>query len=279
MKRLLITLILLSNLLFASNDFIEPYIGTSSYSSESSRDKEKIFGLKGNIYYSDYFFEYGVQHSSITGVYKENRNSIALIYNKSIGFNFLGRTGINFINISDNPKLKSAKVFILGAKEFKEESYEIGLNFYYSKYKAKSNFNIMQFSPFIGFYFPYLKGVINLKVTYNITSYNMSTSSIKELNLMNNRLLNLSLSYLYKNFITTFDINVAGKEQYLVKEGGLSLESSSDIYKNSMGLSLEYKIGDNYSIKGRAKIYEFTDENNNNVAIKNNFGIGLKISF
>ncbi len=274
MKKLLLIVIILNGL-YADN--INPYSYRVNYGKESAKNSETGYGIYGSYILNSFFLDYGL--GSLKREYKADKsitqNDITLVYNQYLGKDVLSRVGIHYIN-SDNKEIDTGKVFILGAKKFDSGNYDIGIDFYYSSYSNLSNLTVMQFSPFVGFYFKtdYISGDFYLKSIYNII-----TPQKTNLGISKNRYFNFSLSNINGDFTSTISINGFGTEQFSVNSGGLFVTTHKESCKNSLGLSLEYKIGGNLSLKGNAKIFDFKDEDNHNQAIKTLYSLSLNILF
>jgi len=220
--------------------------------------------------------EYGLEN--LKREYKESKsitqNDIALVYNQYLSKDVLSRVGIHYIN-SDNKEMNQGKVFILGAKKFDNENYDIGIDFYYSSYSNLNDITVMQFSPFLGLYFQtnYLPGTIYFKSIYNIITPQTGVGISK------NRYFNFSFSNINGNLTSSISINGFGTEQFSVNNSGFLVNTQKDKYKNSLSLSLGYRINNRLSIKGESKIFDFIDEDNHNQAIKTLYNLNFNITF
>jgi len=274
MKKLLFIIIILNSI---CADTINPYTYKITYDKDSTKDSETGYGVYGNYILNSFFIDYGL--STLKRDYKKNnkitQNDITLVYNQYLGKDILSRVGIHYIN-SDDKNIDKGKIFILGIKQFDNKNYNIGIDFYYSSYSNLSDLTIMQFSPFAGFYFKtdYVSGDFYFKSVYNIIAPQKT-----DLGISKNRYFNFSLSNIYGNTTSTLSVNAFGTEQFSINNGGLFATTQKESYKNTLGLSLEYKISNSFSVKAKAKIFDFRDEDNNNQAIKKLYSLSLNISF
>ena len=257
-------------------DTIKPYSYQLDYGKESAKKSEVGYGVYGSYSFNSFFMEYGLEN--LKKEYREKKsitqNDITVVYNQYLGKDVISRVGIHYIN-SGNKEIDKGKIFILGAKKFENDSYDVGIDFYYSSYTNRDDITIMQFSPFFGFYFQsiYLPENLYFKSVYNIITPQ------KGLNISDNRYFNFSLSNINGDYTTTLSINAFGTEQFSVDKQGFFANTHKDEYENTLRLSLGYKINSNYSLKGEAKIFDFKDEDNHNQAIKTQYSLNLNIMF
>ena len=133
----------------------------------------------------------------------------------------------------------------------------------------------MQFSPFLGFYFQtkYLPGNLYLKSAYNII-FPQKNGDISK-----NSYFNISISNINGDFTSTLATNLFGREQFSIDREGFEANTHKDEYINRLSLALEYRINSSYSIKGKAEVFEFDDEDNANRALKSLYLLNFNILF
>jgi len=261
MKKLL-SIAAVASLALASGNFIMPYGGYIDYSKESIKD----YGVLGGVYFSKLLtntkIELDLEHTyirykddAINDYHQSDATVLLNFFRNNISFK-VGNHSI-FIN-QDNNSEDYDNIFILGVNYYKYLKYNIGINYYYSKYDA---FNVKQYSPYVGYNFgDYYSQYGSFYAKAQVNFINLSSKSVTgKKNYVN---YDFSLSNYVNKWTTTLKASVA-KSIYKVSNEGFVVYNLAEIYKDSFGIDVNYKIDKKSSVKVGYTYSEFEESNIN----------------
>jgi len=234
-------------------DTFVPYYGFTEYS-DSLKDESKNYGLyyssentKMLIDYQDVTYTQDNNISSDINTSGFSQTNIAFQYNFNSSDSTSFHTTINYINSSNN-EYDGAYIATVGVKE-KFNSFDLGLNYSYSKYDNTLVSTVQQFSPSLSFSFgdyKSLMGNYNVKILSDLI-YPSTNTNINGLS-SNYSSYGISLTQNKGNFQNSIQY-YSGDHIFAVRDDGMSVQNFEDIYKNSLSLSCKYNFSKTTSMQ------------------------------
>jgi len=259
MKKLL-SIALITSFSLASGFTIMPYGAYINYSKNTVKD----YGYVGGIYFSKFKspFKIELDAEATKIVYKDNipdwkqQNLIGVIHFYK-GYNWDFKIGMNniFINQDNNPDSYDA-VYFGGILYYKYLKYNVGVDYYYSKY---DNFHVNQITPKVGVNFGnYYSDIgsfyFETKVNYIKISGNAGTNKDNYTN------LDVKLQNFQGKWMTEIKGNF-GKNAYKVANDGFVVYNLGEEYKYSAGIAIKYYVNRTFSLKVGYTSSKFEENN------------------
>lgn len=285
MKKLILSISVLTSALLADVSTVLPYAGSINYGSnnnKSVKDKANLYGFHYSIGNLSYLLDFDYSH--IKTKYKNSatpdlkQDDVVLTYSKFYP-TFMYKLGLHTINTTDK-QLDNGWTIITGIGGYKFYGYNkltYGIDGYYSSYKDGHDENyvakkvkISQVTPYISYY-----KALSLNLGNTVTAklnYQHSSNFVKK----SYTSYEFSDTIFYKKTFTTFKF-YGGKMRTGIKDGGFVVYNTLDLMKNGYGVKFGYHLSKKttLSISYDSNTYrEFdqsgttiTDDNTNSVIV------------
>ncbi len=257
---------------------VTPFAGYVGYGDNSVKEN----GFYGGVYMSrkDMQQQLDIQYSYLKLDYKDNtqtfgQNDFTFVYSNYSVQNYILKGGVHYID-SDDYLTDGGMVFFGGVRYYEKESFDIGIDGYYSNYGNFSpTLNVWQLTPSVGkylhtrqsgdfylnlqyFYITFEESNIVETVNSHSARPNMHTiRSVAEYD-NNNHSVQLSVTNYYGKFTTTGYV-WGGKQAYAVRNGGFTVYNLAEIHNGGAGLIIDYKIKESLGFSFDLAYEKFTD--------------------
>jgi len=269
MKKIL-SIALITSFSLAAGFTIMPYGAYIDYSKNTVKDYGYVGGIYFSKFKSPFKIELDAEATKIT--YKDkynipdwNQQNLIGVVHFYRGYNWDFKIGINniFIDQDNNPDNYDA-VYFGGILYYKYLKYNVGVDYYYSKY---DDFHVNQITPKVGVNFGnYYSDIGSFYFETKVNYIRISgTSGAKKDNYTN---VEIKLQNFQGKWMTELHADL-GKNAYKISNGGFVVYNLGEEYKYSGGIEVNYYINRFNSIKVGFNRSKF--EENNKDAYSNIF--------
>jgi len=261
MKKIL-SIALISSFSLATGFTIMPYGAYINYAKNTVKDYGYVGGVYFSKFKSPFKIELDAEATKIT--YKDNtpdwnqQNLVGVIHFYR-GYNWDFKVGMNniFIDQDNNPDKYDA-VYFGGILYYKYLKYNVGVDYYYSKY---DDFHINQITPKVGvnfgnYYSSMGSFYFETKVNYIRISGNAGTKKDNYTN------VDIKLQNYQGKWMTELKGDF-GKNAYKVADDGFVVYNLGNEYKYGAGININYYINKLDSFKIGVDISKFEENNKN----------------
>ncbi|MCF8260069.1 MAG: hypothetical protein K9J12_04790 [Melioribacteraceae bacterium] len=285
MRRILISLMLLSGLVFSQSEIlVMPYYMPIQYHDSDYRKGSYLLGIYSSLELDlDNSLEIELDYTKLSFI-----NNVSLKQKDvTIAFNNLSipdwkfRAGLHYIISDDSFTDKGFTVFG-GVGTYRFNSWDAFVSVYYSDYKNyQPGINVFQVSPKFGYTFKLSR---NKGIYASVTGHLINLS--EELNLGGKKYNSGEINATY--FEDMISLNVFfwfGEQVFAAKKDGFLLYNVNEVYKGGYGLSAQYELTSSsfikltYEIDNYDEIYDFGGFNIQNSAKSSRAILALGITF
>ncbi len=242
---------------------VMPYSAYIDYSN-SNKDKAYVVGVYSSYYNFPNKFELGLENINIeynNNLPRLDQNDITAIYTRFVGEHLYFKGGLHYIK-SDDSATDNGIIAIAGVNYYQYLKYNVGLDFYYSKYKnyQPKKLKLYQVRPYVGVNFGkyyskwgsfYLEGELNYIKPISSSVYGLKKSYTSG---------GLKLVH-YKGKWTNSVGGWIGKKVFAVDNGGFTVYNLGETYKAGIEASVDYAFRTNTHMKIKYNYSKFTETN------------------
>jgi len=264
MKIIITLFLLIFTNLVALETTLVPYMEQANYTN-SYKNSSTINGLYTKFKEPEYIIELDYETMSLeNNITTIKQTDYTLSYSYFLRDNYQLKT--TYHQMSNDANLSSsAKVYLLGVKYFKRNSFNLGLDISYSSYdKTALATEIYQLTPSLAINFGDYKSTMGkyiVKVETNIIypkSIDTNNTNVKDC-----ASYTISLTQFKGDFINKVSF-YTGEEIFAVKDNGFSINNYNELYTSGYALSTRYSIYEDLGIFLSYKRDNFTEIETNN---------------
>ncbi len=261
MKIISLVLFLFFTRLFAMDITLVPYVAYSEYQKDA-KDKALIRGVYTKFTNPKYSVELNIEKTNLdyNRTYDTTQNDFVLAYSQLLSNNYKFHSSLHYIS-SDNNQSDKTKVIFLGLQRFKQNKFDLGIEFAYSRYEETALAeNIGQARVYGGLTFGDYKSMMGkyiakLGATLLYPEYTNSNSSLKS----NYSSYDISLTQFKGAFINKVSYWY-GEQLYGVRDRGFVVYNLNELHESGIYISSRYSL---YEDMGLSLTY--TKENFNDL--------------